>query len=41
MAAIPSSREVSVRWVAGSLGLHEEAADSIVGTIAAFLNEND
>jgi pimeloyl-ACP methyl ester carboxylesterase len=41
MAAIPSSREVSVQWVAGSLGLYEDEAESIVGTIAAFLNEND
>ncbi len=41
MAAIPSSRDVRVRWVAGSLGLYEEEAQSIVGTIAAFLAESD
>jgi pimeloyl-ACP methyl ester carboxylesterase len=41
MAAIPSSRDVRVEWVAGSLGLHEEAAESIAGTIAAFLAESD
>ena len=41
MLAIPSTREVSVQWVAGSLGLYEEEAESIVGTIAAFLNEHD
>ncbi|MGB3579998.1 MAG: alpha/beta hydrolase [Roseiarcus sp.] len=41
MAAIPSSREVRIQWVAGSLGLHEEQADSIVGMIAAFLAESD
>jgi pimeloyl-ACP methyl ester carboxylesterase len=41
MAAIPSSREVLVQWVAGSLGLYEEEAESIVGMIAAFLTESE
>ena len=41
MAAISSSRDVRVRWVAGSLGLHEEEAESIVGMIGAFLAESD
>jgi len=40
MAAIPTSREVRVRWVAGSLGLYEEEAEAIVGMIAAFLAES-
>ena len=40
MAAIPSGREVRVQWVAGSLGLYEEEADSIAGMIAAFLAES-
>jgi pimeloyl-ACP methyl ester carboxylesterase len=41
MAAIPASSDVRVRWVAGSLGLYEEEADSIVGMIATFLAESD
>ncbi len=40
MAAIPSGSELRVQWVAGSLGLHEEKADRILGTIAAFLAES-
>jgi hypothetical protein len=35
-----SSQRVRVQWVAGSLGLHEEEVESIVGMIAAFLNES-
>ena len=41
MAAIPSSPDVRVRWVSGSLGLYEEEAESIVGMIGAFLAESD
>jgi len=40
MAVIPSGPEVRVQWVAGSLGLYEEEAHSIVGMIAAFLAES-
>ena len=37
MQTIPSSPEVEVRWVPGSLGLHEETADAIAPAITAFL----
>ncbi len=38
MAAIPSGPGVEVRWVPGSLALHEENAAAITGTVAAFLS---
>jgi pimeloyl-ACP methyl ester carboxylesterase len=37
MRAISSGPGVKVRWVAGSLGLHEEMADAIAQPVAAFL----
>ncbi len=37
MGAIPPGANVRVQWVAGSLGLYEEAAAPISKTIAAFL----
>jgi pimeloyl-ACP methyl ester carboxylesterase len=40
MAAIASGPDVRVQWVAGSLGLHEEKADRIVGMITAFLAQS-
>ena len=40
MAAIASGPDVRVQWVAGSLGLHEEKADRVVGMIAAFLAQS-
>ena len=37
MQAIPSGPGVEVRWVPGSLGLHEEMADAVAPRVAAFL----
>ena len=37
MAAIADRPDVTVEWVPGSLGLHEEAAEAISGPVAAFL----
>ena len=40
MAGIPSGREVRVQWVAGSLGLYEEEAESILGVTCNWTIEN-
>lgn len=37
MAAIPSGPDVEMRWVPGSLALHEENAAAIAGPVADFL----
>ncbi len=37
MAAIPSRSDVDVRWVPGSLGLHEEQAAAVGAAVAVFL----
>ena len=37
MQAVPSGPGVEVRWVPGSLGLHEEMAEAVAPGVAAFL----